>query len=308
MLLYRGNTLKNGIIQNSLLNNIESSDNFSFAEHTTYGLGGKAKIAYFPKTEEEAAAVFKYLKDSGQIFIVLGNGSNVLASDNFFDGAVISTKYLKGITAYGGILRCLSGTTVNEVLRFCLENNLGGLEYLSGIPASIGGLALMNGGIPLRHIESDIKSVRIYDGKLIDLSNKKCKFGNKHSTMRDIDCIITSVNLSISAVPREASELKIKNFLSARGIQPKGKNCGCVFKNYNGFSAGKIIEDAGLKGIKIGGAEVSGIHANFIVNNEGTAKDVYSLIEYVKNKVYDLKGIKLEQEVVYIGEFNDFDG
>ncbi|MDE6598047.1 MAG: FAD-binding protein, partial [Clostridia bacterium] len=165
-----------------IINQVEKSNDFCFANYTTYGLGGKAKIAYFPKTEQEAVAVFNYLNSSGEKFVILGNGSNVLASDKFYDGAVISTKNLKGIEKRGDTLYCLSGTTVQELLKFCQENGLGGLEYLVGIPASLGGLALMNGGVPSRHIESDIQSVTVFDGEIRNLSNKNCNFGNKHST------------------------------------------------------------------------------------------------------------------------------
>ncbi|MBD5584225.1 MAG: UDP-N-acetylmuramate dehydrogenase [Clostridia bacterium] len=289
-----------------LLNRVITEDDFSFSKHTTYGLGGKAKRAYFPKTVDEAVAVFKYIQESGDKFAILGNGSNILASDGYFDGAVICTKYLQGIEFEDGNINVLAGTTVPSLLSFCVKNGLSGLEYLAGIPASVGGLALMNGGINTNHIDANIVSVDVFDGKIRNLSNKNCNFGNKHSTMRDIIALILSVKLLVSQSTPEEVQRNIDNYLNLRKIQPKGKSCGCVFKNPQGYSAGKLIDDAGLKGFKYGCAEVSKEHANFIINNGACANDVYTLINLVKSTVYEKFTVNLEEEVVYIGEFNVF--
>lgn len=288
------------------INSILKDDKFDFSAHTTYGLGGRAKAAYFPATEEEAATVFSYLTKKSVKFVILGNGSNVLASDKYFDGAVISTKNLSGITVSGNSLHCLAGTTVSELLRFCKENGLSGPEYLAGIPASIGGLAYMNGGTASRHIENDIQDIRVFDGSFHDFCAKNCNFGNKHSTMRDINCLITSVDLSFEYSTCEKVGQNIENYLALRRSQPKGKSCGCVFKNPAGLSAGKLIDELGLKGLSYGGAQVSDAHANFIINANARAEDVYTLIKEVKRRVYAYYGVMLEEEVIYIGEFNDF--
>lgn len=291
-----------------MLSGIYRENNFKFSKNTTYGLGGYAKTAYFPETEAQAAAVFDYLNQAKEEFTILGNGSNVLAADGFYNGTVISTRRLKGIALHDGYISCQSGTTVSELLNFCIEKEVGGLEYLAGIPASVGGLVLMNGGINSRHIGDDIVSVRFYDGKMREFSSELCKFGNKHSTMRGINCLITGLNLSIFAVPREAEKEKINYYLDLRRNQPKGKSCGCVFKNPYEFSAGELIDKSGLKGLKIGGAEVSRKHANFIINNGATASDVYNLINVVKERVRKQTGITLEEEVIYIGDFNEING
>lgn len=296
---------KNG---NKIIGKIYKVNDFNFSKNTTYGLGGTAKTAYFPKTEQEAVAIFDYLNGLGENFVVLGNGSNVLAADGTFNGSVICTKLLKGISLNNGKLYCLSGTTVGQLLNYCKTNCLSGLEYLAGIPATIGGLTLMNGGINSGHISENVISVRIYDGKIRELPRENCNFEVKHSIMRDIKCIILGINLSVFAVPREAVEKNIKNQLAMRHRLPKGKSCGCVFKNPEGLSAGKLIEDTGLKGCRIGGAVVSEKHANFILNENATADEVYKLIQLVKERVYIKYGVKLEEEVVYIGEFNDFNG
>ena len=284
---------------------VKSEHDFDFSKHTTYGLGGKARTAYFPQNEDEAVAVYKYLKASGEKFIILGKGSNLLVSDKYYDGSVICTKYLQGVEIDGNCLKILSGTTVQQLLSFCVKNGITGFEYLAAIPASIGGLAVMNGGTSDRRIASNIFSVKVFDGKMREFSNKNCNFGNKHSTMSDINALILAIYAGFEWEKPEKVEENVNYFLDRRKAQPKGKSCGCVFKNPEGLSAGKIIDDAGLKGMKIGGAEVSREHANFIINNGGSSADVYALIKSVKKSVYEMAGINLEEEVIYIGEFND---
>lgn len=284
---------------------VKKEENFSFSKHTTYGLGGAAKVAYFPQNEYEAVAVYKYLQSQREKFLILGNGSNLLVSDKPFDGSVVCTKYLQGVEIEGNCLKILSGTTVQQLLYFCVRNGISGFEYLAGIPATIGGLTVMNGGTSDQRISSNVLSVSIFDGKLRELSNKNCDFGNKHSIMSDINALILVVYADFSREKPEIVEENISKFLNKRKTQPKGKSCGCVFKNPEGLSAGKLIDSVGLKGLKIGGAEVSRDHANFIINNGGSASDVYALIKSVKKTVYDKTGISLEEEVIYIGDFND---
>lgn len=287
------------------LQNVCRNYDFRFSENTTYRLGGLAKVAYFPETENEAIAVFDCLNKSGEKYVILGNGSNVLASDKFFDGVVLSTARLKGITVKNNRLTISCGTTVPELMSYCIKNGVGGLEYLAGIPASLGGLVSMNGGVPSRHIGDDVVSVKIFDGIIRELSNANCNFTNKHSIMRDINCIVLSVTVKVCSLTKREIVKNLRSFVKKRGIQPKFGNCGCVFKNPEGLSAGKLIDQAGLKGFSLGGAKVSEKHANFIINDGATADEVFSLIAKVKSRVYDFSGVKLEEEVVYIGEFND---
>lgn len=291
------------------LRGIKTDDDFSFSRYTTYGLGGGAKAAYLPSTKEEVITVYDFVKQNFGNFVVLGNGSDVLASDNGFNGAVICTKLLSGITRDGNKLICLGGTQAKTLLSYCTENGLSGLEYLAGIPASVGGLAYMNGGVNGRHVGDDIVEVGFYDGKTHYFSRAECNFSNKHSTMRDINGIIFSVTLEITPSDSQTVKRNIESFLNFRKAQPKGKSCGCVFKNPEGSvaGAGKLIDEAGLKGLRVGGAEVSREHANFIINRGGSAADVRELIKAVKKRVKEFCGVDLEEEVVYIGEFYDSD-
>ena len=290
--------------KSDLLENVKRIRNFSFAKNTTYACGGNAEIAYCPNTIEQATAVYDYLTETGKKFVKLGNGSNVLASDKNFDGAVICTKRLKGVRQTDkNTIFCYAGTTVAELLKFCVENCLGGLEYLAGIPATVGGLAYMNGGAGGTYIDSNIINVMLYDGSIRNFSNKKCNFGYKYSIMRDISGLILGIELKIYPQNSENVRENISNFLNKRKFHPKGASCGCVFKNVGNLSAGKLIDDCGLKGLTYGGAVVSEKHANFLINKGGCAADVYELIKRIKKRVFELTEIKLEEEVVYIGDF-----
>lgn len=286
---------------------IPKVENFSFAANTTYGCGGCARRAYFPRTEEEACRLFSALSECGEKFVVLGNGSNVLAQDGLYDGAVVSTKNLKKISFVSrsqALLYCGSGVTVAELLNFCTANGLGGAEFTAGIPATLGGLVYMNGGAGGGWIGDIVNSVRIFDGKLRVLSQEECNFSYKHSTMRDINSIILGVNLQLTHSNAATIQKNIKDRLLARSAVPSGKSCGCVFKNYFGVSAGSIIESAGLKGKRIGNAVVSEKHCNFILNCGGKkSSDIYALINFVKDEVYKKFGVTLEEEVCYIGDF-----
>lgn len=288
------------------LSDIKSIPDFELSKNTTYGLGGKCRIAYFPKTEDEAERVFKISKSKNDKIVVLGNGSNILASDTYFDGCIISTLNLNKIVQIdSNKIMCQSGVKVAELLHFCEARHLGGLEFLFGIPATVGGLTYMNGGAGGQYLGEKISSVKIFSDKIDYLTNAQCAFGDKHSTMRDIDCVILSTIIEVETSSSHRIKENIEFYRKRRINQPKGKSCGCIFKNPPGLSAGKLIDDCGLKGKRIGGAYVSCNHANFIINDGGTADNVYALINYVKNCVFDCSGIKLNEEVVYIGEFND---
>lgn len=289
------------------INGIEICANVPFSKLCTYGCGGTAKFVLYPKNFLQAKRAYNFLKNKN--YFVLGNGSNVLASDGVFDGYILSTKKLKGIVRLSYCeLFCFAGTTVGELLNYCKIRGLSGVEYLAGIPASIGGIAFMNAGIANHYVQDSVAKVMLYNGKNVVLSNKRCNFSYKYSTMRDINGIILGVLLKLEKKSPEFVERTISEFLQRRRRLPKGKSCGCVFKNYNGISAGKIIEDAGLKGTRLGTAQISEEHANFIISNGKNSRDVRALIDYAKREVQKKFNISLQEEVVYIGEFNDFNG
>lgn len=287
--------------------NIKRIAPFNFAKNTTYGLGGKAICAYYPKTPWQAKRVYDHLKSNGTHFEVVGCGSNLLVADSGMEGEVISTRDLRGIIRLSADkLLCLAGTTVSELLAYCKKRNLSGLEYLYGIPATVGGAAYMNAGVSGFAIGDNIEGVCVYDGKVAYLSHEKCKFGYRRSTMCDINALILSIIVKVNEYDAQTINDKINYFKNRRSHLPKGKSCGCVFKNPEGYSAGYLIDSAGLKGFTIGGARVSDVHADFILNEGATSYEVKTLIDLVKSRVFEKFGIELQEEVVYIGEFNDF--
>ncbi|MGN0812815.1 MAG: UDP-N-acetylmuramate dehydrogenase [Candidatus Coproplasma sp.] len=298
MLLYKGG------LSTSL--KVKQADGFTFANNTTYKLGGNAKLSFFPQNICQAISAFEHCRKNGYKTFIIGNGSNVLASDSGFDGTVISTKKLSGIIRLNNNrLFCLAGTPVAKLLNYCKRHGLSGVEYLTKIPATVGGAAFMNAGAAGKYIGGNIQKVLVYTDKKVYINNNQCNFRYKHSTMRDINCLILAVVLQLEAKPIEEIEDNLEHYSSLRQHLPKGRSCGCVFKNGDNYSAGELIERAGLKGIRCGGAVVSTQHANFIINEGNCANDVKRLIELVKYFVMLKFGIELAEEVVYIGEFDE---
>ena len=291
MLLY-----KSGKISANQLSCVKCVAPYNFSAHTTYGVGGKAKVAYLPNTLLQAKAVYDSVIKQKIPFVVIGNGSNVLVSDKGFVGVVISTSKLCGIIRAGeNTLFCLAGTKISNLLKYCKKHNLSGLEYLTGIPATIGGAAFMNAGVGGVAIGDNIESVRIYNGKTIVLNNSQCNFAYRYSIMRDITPLILGITLRVNTSDTQTIEERLRYYSERRLHLPKGKSCGCVFKNPAGFSAGYLIDACGLKGKCVGEAVVSEKHANFILNYGSSAEDIKKLINKVKDSVSEKFGIKLQE-------------
>ncbi|MGN0807544.1 MAG: UDP-N-acetylmuramate dehydrogenase [Candidatus Coproplasma sp.] len=294
---------KSGILQSL---EVKRYSNFSFAENTTYRLGGNAKFAYYPKNIPQAIKAAEECRSCGDETFIIGNGSNVLASDSGFGGAVISTKKLSGIVRLdNNRLFCLAGTPISKLLNYCKSHGLSGVEYLIKIPATVGGAAYMNAGAAGRYFGENIKKVLIYTDKKVYFNKNQCNFTYKHSTMRDINCLILAVVLQLEVKPVAEIEANLNYYSSLRKHLPKGRSCGCVFKNGDNYFAGELIEKAGLKGIRCGNAIVSFEHSNFIINEGDSSNDVKKLIELVKYMVKLKFKVGLEEEVVYIGDFNE---
>ena len=276
---------------------------FPISQKTTYKIGGNADGALFPDTLHKATAVVKRLKEEGVPFVFLGGGSNVLISDEGFRGAVVCSERLKGITVSGKMLTALAGEPLSSVIKTALYSSLGGLEFLSGIPASVGGAVSMNAGCYGKNAGDYVSYVVTTSGVL---PQKDCGFDYRESVFSGGDDMILSVCFNLENVEFEQSEATIEKFLKLRAKKtPKGRSCGSVFKN-EGYFAGKLIEQSGMKGVSSGGATVSEKHANFILADK-TAKssDVYDLIKKIKDAVKRKTGVELKEELKFIGEFND---
>lgn len=283
----------------NFLEGIEYVKNVKLSKYSTYGTGGECAIMTFPKNKQEFKKIYE-LSSKYPVF-VLGNGSNILVSDDGFNGVVINTKKLNKITVRGNLITAECGASLRKVIDEAEMNSLGGMEFAVNIPASVGGGVSGNCGCFNKTIGEYVSFVEGLDGVY---NNAKCEFAYRKSIFSNKKPIY-SVCFLLKASECDIIEEKLRKFSSLRAVkQPKGKNCGSVFLN-DGYFAGKLIDEAGLKGYTIGDASVSQKHANFITNNgKATSQNVYDLIQYLKDKVYKKSGILLKEEVKYIGEFN----
>lgn len=271
---------------------------FSFAKHTTIGVGGRASVAVSPSTMEEACELICALNRDKIPYVYLGVGANSFASDERYDGVVIrfsrlNALYQDGLSVYAG-----AGVTGGTLVRFLKERLLGGCEFLTGIPLSVGGAVAMNAGVMEAHLQDVVdRVVAVVEGKICTLSNQECAFSVKNSVFLRKNIAILGVYLHTKYTYLHELERSLCYFRQKRAHLPQGRSMGCVFVNPAGLSAGALIEDCGLKGYRIGGVHVSTQHANFILNDGGTAHDVSSLIEYVQQRVKERTGIILRTEV-----------
>lgn len=236
----------------------------------------------------------------------IGNGSNLLVSDKGYNGCIIQAVGLDRIYLENGVLKAFSFAKLNNLIDFAKDNRLTGLEGLFGIPATVGGGVIMNCGAFGHNISDFLLSVcLIKDGKLVVVDKDDCNFGYRKSIFLNSNNFISYVTFRLEIEEQQIINQKINYYKGLRNsIQPKGNTCGSVFKNTKKYSAGQLIDMAGLKGYSCGGATISNKHANFIITTENaTSSDIYCLIQYVKKVVYDKFDILLSEEVEYVGEF-----
>ena len=280
-------------------NGIPSERPFDFSQHSTVGCGGTAKVAFYPSNEEEVKTL---LAAYPKAWTAVGNLSNVLPPDEGLDKTVICTKRLTEIVPTKQGVYVSAGVTSGRLIQYMQETGLSGAEFVAGIPCTVGGLLYMNGGARGRYIADIVQSVRIIrDGKRIELPNAACQYSYKNSVFMHTDDFILGGTLRLEDKGHFAVAEEVRRYLQMRTHLPKGKSMGCVFKNPDGRSAGALIEGAGLKGLRVGGAKVSEIHANFIINDQNaTSKDICTLITLIKNAVQAQYGVVLEEEIRYL--------
>ena len=271
---------------------------FSYRKHSTIGCGGEAKIAFYPRTIDEAVSLLRELEKDKQKYVVLGALSNVLPPDGLSDTIVVSTKRLVGLEEDNFFL---AGKTVGSFLKSCKVMGKSGAEFLVGIPCTLGGAVYMNAGAAGVYIDTIFQKALVYkDGKLHVYEKTDCHYAYKQSVFMQDGGVILGVWLDLKPAKQEEIDDRLAFFREKRKDLPKGRSMGCVFKNPFGFYAGRLIEEAGLKGKRIGGAYVSYSHANFILNDEGSSQDVKDLIKLIKAAVYERFKIKLEEEIRYL--------
>lgn len=274
--------------------------NKSLGKMTTFATGGNAPLVLYPDKKESFKAVLSALKGRYP-YIVLGAGSNLLVSDRGFDGVVVSTRLMNGIRLWGSVMICECGARLKDAVALARDNCLGGLEFAVGIPGTVGGFVSMNGGCFNKCAADRIAYVvgenGVYNADACLFEYRKSRFSNGEG--------IIEAAFKLKVSEQDAIEAKLQRFTRVRKkSQPKGRSFGCCFLN-DGYFAGKLVDKAGLKGLRIGGAYVSREHANFIISDGESSADAYALIALVKKRVYEASGVELKEEIKYVGEFDE---
>ena len=271
------------------------------AKHSTIGCGGKAETVFYPQSVAEIKALLCKLEGDKIPYYVVGNMSNLLPHDSGTEIPLICTANLNGVTVGDGAF-VYAGAKSGALLAICKRNQKSGVEFLYGIPCTLGGALFMNAGAGGAYIDEIVESVLIYrKGETKLVPRKACGYSYKHSVFMEDGSVILGAALRLTDATDEEIEKREGFFKARRAHLPKGKSMGCVFKNPEGYSAGDLIERSGLKGLRIGGAVVSTEHANFIINDQNaSAKDITALITLIKNAVSAQYGIELEEEIRYI--------
>ncbi|MGB7767515.1 MAG: UDP-N-acetylmuramate dehydrogenase [Verrucomicrobiia bacterium] len=277
------------------------------AKHTTLRVGGPADVYVEPVSEEELAAIVKLGGARGVPLFVMGRGSNLLVRDGGFRGVIVCLAHatFSRIEISGERLRCGAGAKLKNVAVEARRNGLSGVEFLEGIPGSVGGALRMNAGAMGGQTFDVVESVRLmdFDGNVRELMPKDMAVEYRACGTLKAH-IALGVVFKCKPAPREEIEARMKAFSEKRWeSQPAASSAGCMFKNPENIPAGKLVDELGLKGTRVGGAMVSAEHGNFIVNDgAATARDVLELIEIVKAKAKAERGIDLQTEVEIIGE------
>ena len=278
-------------------------------ECTTFRVGGPAKAVVTVENVDELKKIYELLRDTKEKFFVIGNGSNLLVSDEGFDGVVIKLAgdfleiKIEGNEVYAG-----AGCILSKVCTAARDKGLSGLEFAYGIPGTVGGAMVMNAGAYDGEMKFVVESVKLLseDNEVLVLSNEEMAFGYRDSILKHKQFIVLETKFSLSKGHIEDIQDKMNDFMERRrSKQPlEYPSAGSTFKRPEGNFAGKLIMEAGLAGERVGGASVSTKHCGFVINDkEGTAADIDNLMKKVVKKVKENSGIELEPEVIKIGRF-----
>ena len=289
-------------------NGIKYERSFPLSEITTFKIGGPAAAAVFVKSESELIFAIESARAINVLPKLIGRGSNLLCSDDGYDGIIIVTDGACRIENLPSGFECECGASLTSVANAALSASLTGAEFMYGIPGSIGGGVFMNAGAYGGQISDVVKSVRYINmktGERGELSSDQLDFSYRHSCFSyRPELAVTKVRIELSKGDADSIRDKMKDLIGRRKEkQPlEYPSAGSTFKRCEGYFTAQLIDEAGLKGACVGGAQVSEKHAGFIINRGGaTAKDVLSLIEKVKETIYESRGVKIECEVEYIG-------
>lgn len=298
--------MNNFILELEKLNLGKIEKDISLSTLTTYKTGGIAKLVVYPNNINNLKQLLKLIHKHNIKYFILGKGSNTLFSDKEFNGVIIKLDKLNNFEIKETEIYVESGMILSKLVQASVKNELTGLEFAIGIPGTIGGAIYMNAGAYGNNMSNVVKSVIVLDEKLQieEISLEKIKFDYRYSIFqanKNLICVAANIKLEHGNHDEIASKIK-ENLLKRKNSQPlEYPSAGSVFRNPEGNYAGKIIEELGLKGKNIGGAEISSKHANFIINkNNASSSDILNLIKLVQKEVKDKYKIdlKLEQQLV----------
>lgn len=277
---------------------------------TSFRVGGPADVLAAPANTVELQGLVRYIRERGLPFFILGRGTNLLVMDGGIRGVVID---LKGLNTLEVREECViysgAGVLLPKLVYFAMEHSLVGIEFAAGIPGSVGGAIVMNAGTSEGEMKDVVESVTVMGagGDISEIKKEALSFSYRNLSLPK-GTVVLGATFRMRAGDKEAIKERISTLLHDRKAkQPLDlPNAGCIFKNPDSGSAGRLIDEVGLKGLQFGGARVSELHANFIVNNgNATAKDILSLVDDVMEKVYEKKGIALEPEIKIVGEMEN---
>ena len=283
-------------------------ENVPMAQYTSFRAGGKARMMVIPADAEQLSAVLGVLSGSGVQYMVLGNGTNILVKDSGYDGVIVKIgSGFDYVRQEGCRLVCGSGTRMSVAAKAALEGGLSGFEFASGIPGFTGGAVFMNAGAYGGDMKDILRRAKIVskDGsREFYMTADELEMGYRHTKLHDTGDIVTEVEFVLEEGNRTQIKAKMSELMEKRNSrQPVNfPSAGSFFKRPEGYFAGKLIQDAGLKGLSVGGAQVSELHSGFIINRGGaTATDILQLMEMIQARVFDEFGVRLETEVRIIG-------
>ena len=294
------------------LNNVIAKDSILIDEpmsrHTTFRVGGPADFLVTPKAKEEVRDVIRICKEAGMPYYIIGNGSNLLVSDAGYRGVIVQIyKEMNEVKVEGDLVKAQAGALLSGIAAKALGAELSGFEFASGIPGTIGGACVMNAGAYGGEMKDVLEFVTVLtgEGKIIELGRNELELGYRTSVIAKKGYIVLGAVLKLERGDGEKiktymDELKEKRVTKQPLEYP---SAGSTFKRPEGYFAGKLIEDAGLRGFQVGGAQVSEKHCGFVINrNHATAADIMELMRQVQIRVKENSGVDLEPEVKRLGD------
>ena len=272
-------------------------------EHTTFKVGGECRFFLTPATEEELKLCMDIVRRDNLKYYILGKGSNILADDRGYDGVIISTVCLNNdIKHEGTVIEASAGMGLDKVSDYATENSLTGFEFACGIPGSLGGAIVMNAGAYGGEMSNVLMEVKVLcpDGSIKWKDVSELELGYRKSNILANNEIVLAAKLKLAYGNKDEIRAQIEDLNNRRSDkQPlEYPSAGSTFKRPEGYFAGKLIDDAGLRGFRLGGAAVSQKHCGFVINyDNASSDDIKKLIEHIKSEVYEKLGVKLECEV-----------